>query len=200
MVKAIIFDLNGVFIQSPYLSDRFQNEFSIPAKKFLPVLKKIMGKIRKPNAGDSFNYWEPYLEKWGVELTKEQFFDFWFNREKKVPEMIELAKELKHKGVKMFILSNNFIERANHYKKTFPFLEEIFDKIYYSWQTGFVKPAPEAYKKLLVDNNLKPEECIYFDDSKENIKVAEGLGIKSSLFEGVQYARRLLKENGLINY
>ena len=200
MIKAIIFDLNGVLIQSPYLSDRFQEEFNIPSEKFLPVLKEIMEKIRKPNAGDSFNYWKPYLEKWGVELTKEQFFDFWFNGERKVPEMIELAKELKHKGVKIFILSNNFIERANYYKKTFPFLEEILDKVYYSWQTGFVKPDSEAYKKLLVDNNLKSEECVYFDDSKENVEAAEKLGIKSFLFEGVECVKRLLKENELIDY
>ncbi len=198
MIKAIIFDLNGVFIQSPYLSDRFQEKFGISAEKFLPVLKEIMAKARKPNADNSFNYWKPYLKKWGVELTEKQFFDFWFKAEKKAPEMIELAEKLKDRGVKIFILSNNFIERADYYKKTFPFIEEFFDKVYYSWQTGFVKPDPEAYKKLLADNNLKPKECIYFDDSKENIEVAKKLGIKSFLFEGIDNIKRLLKENELI--
>ena len=200
MTKAIIFDLNGVFIQSPYLSDRFQEKFGISSEKFLPVLKEIMAKTRKSDAGDSFNYWKPYLKKWGVELTKEQFFDFWFNGERKMPEMIELTKELKYKGVKIFILSNNFIERADYYKKTFPFLKEIFDKVYYSWQTGFVKPDPEAYKKLLADNNLKPEECIYFDDSKENIEVAKKLGIQSFIFEGVDSVEKTLNKKQIKLY
>ena len=107
--------------------------------------------------------------------------------------MIELVKKLRNRGVKIFVLSNNFVERANYYKKTFPFLEEIFDKVYYSWQTGFVKPNPEAYKKLLADNNLKPEECIYFDDSKENIEVAKKLGIQSFVFEGVECVKNLCR-------
>jgi putative hydrolase of the HAD superfamily len=112
--------------------------------------------------------------------------------------MIEIARELKGKGLKIFILSNNFIERTDYYKKNFPFLQELFDKIYYSWQTGFVKPDIRAYEKVLKDNNLLPAECLYFDNSKENIEIANNLGIKSFLFEGLDGFRKALKENNLI--
>ena len=193
MIKAIIFDLNGVFILSPYLSDRFEEKFGVYAKEFLPALKEIMAKVRKPNAGGAFNYWRPYLEKWGVDLTKEEFFDFLFCGGKEDSKMVELVKKIKKKNVKLFILSNNFKERADYYKQKFPFLEEIFDKIYYSWQTGFVKPNPEAYKKVLSDNDLQPKECLYFDDSKENIKASNALGISSFLFEGSDQAEKILK-------
>lgn len=182
MIKAVILDLNGVFVQSPKLSERFQEKFGIPSEEFISALKDIMPKIRMPNAGDSFSYWKPYLDKWGLSLTRDEFFDFWFNGEKEVPEMIDLAKKLKEQRIKIFILSNNFIERATYYDQNFPFLKEISEKIYYSWQTGFVKPNPEAYKLMLSENNLKPEECVYFDDSKENVKVASSLGVKSYTF------------------
>ncbi|TRZ64491.1 MAG: HAD family hydrolase [Spirochaetia bacterium] len=193
MPKAIIFDLNGVFIQSPKLSDRFLDQFGVAPEEFLPVLKEIMAKAGMPNASDSFSYWKPYLDKWNVGLSENEFFDFWFNAEKEVPEMIELAKELKNKGIKIFILSNNFSERADFYDKTFFFLKQIADKIYYSWQTGFVKPNTEAYKLILSENNLKPEECAYFDDSEKNIKVANGLGIKSFIFKGAEEIRKVLE-------
>ncbi|OGZ33816.1 MAG: hypothetical protein A3I88_03480 [Candidatus Portnoybacteria bacterium RIFCSPLOWO2_12_FULL_39_9] len=192
MIKAIIFDLNGVFIKAPKLSDRFKEEFGILPDEFIPVLKSILVKVRMPKANDYFIYWKPYLDKWGVNLTKEQFFDFWSKTEKENPEMIELARQIKSKGIKIFILSNNFVERANYYKQNFPFLEEIFNKIYYSFETGFVKPNPEAYKKLLADNNLQSEECIYFDDSAENVETANNLGIKSFLFEGADKTRGIL--------
>lgn len=191
MIKAVIFDLNGIFIQSPNLSDRFQEKFGVPLEKFLPALKDVMSKIRKPKAGDAFIYWEPYLKNWGVGLTKEEFFDFWFSAEKEIPELVELAKQIKHRGLKLFILSNNFAERADYYKKNFNFLK-IFDKVYYSWQTGFVKPDPDAFKNLLSENNLKPEECVYFDNSKENIEAANSLGIKVILFEGLDSIRKTL--------
>lgn len=193
IIKAVIFDLNGVFIQSPKLSDRFQEKFGVSVEKFLPVLKEIMAKVRKPDAGDAFAFWKPYLEKWGLGLTKKDFFDFWFDAEKEVPELIELAEQIKKKGIKIFILSNNFKERAIYYEENFPFLN-IFNKVYYSWQTGFVKPNPEAFKNLLSENNLKPEECIYFDNSKENIEAAESLGIKAFLFEEMNGLKRILKD------
>lgn len=193
MMKAVIFDLNGVLIQSPKLSGRFQVKFGIPAEKFLLALKDIMAKVRKPDAGDSFIYWARYLKEWNVNLNKREFFDFWFLPEKEAPDLIDLAKKIKEKGIKIFILSNNFSERAQYYKENFPFLK-IFDKIYYSWQTGFVKPDTRALENLLFENNLKPEECLYFDNSKENIEAAKGLGIKSFLFSDVDSLKKVLAE------
>ncbi|OGY67859.1 MAG: hypothetical protein A3I24_02055 [Candidatus Harrisonbacteria bacterium RIFCSPLOWO2_02_FULL_41_13b] len=131
MTKAVIFDLNGVFVQSPKLSERFRDELGVSTEEFLPVLKEVMAKVRMPNAGSSY-------------------------------------------------------------------LSEIADKVYYSWQTGFVKPDKDAYLKVLTDNNLKPGECIYFDDSGENIGVASELGIKSYIFKNVtELEAELKKEFGL---
>ncbi len=197
MIKAVIFDLNGIFIQSPKLSDRFQDKFSVLTENFLPALKEIMAKVRNPNAGDAFLYQKPYLKKWGIKLTKEEFFNFWFSGEKEIKELVDLAKQIKNKGVNIFILSNNFSERATYYKREFPFLK-IFNKIYYSWQTGFVKPNSEAFQSLLLENNLKPEESIYFDNSEENVVAANYLGIKSFLFEGIDEFKKVLIENNLI--
>ena len=197
MIKAIIFDLNGIFIQSPRLSDRVQEKFGIPIEEFLPVLKEIMAKVRKPNAGDAFNYWEPYLKKWNIKLTKEQFFNFWFSAEKEVPELVKLAKQIKAKGIKLFILSNNFVERATYYKQNLRFLG-IFNQVYYSWQTGYIKPDPKAFENLLTEQKLRPEECLYFDDSEENIKASNGLHIKAFRFEGVNGLKEILRDNQII--
>jgi len=197
MIKAIIFDLNGVLIQSPNLSDRFEKKFNVAVEDFLLALKDIMAETRKPNARGAFVCWKPYLEKWSVRLSKKEFFDFWFSEEKENSDLIELAKKLNKNKIKLFILSNNFSERAVYYKKRFDFLN-IFDKIYYSWQTGFIKPNPEAFINLLSENKLKPQECIYFDNSEENIEVADSLGIKSFIYEGVDGVRAVLLDQKLL--
>jgi FMN phosphatase YigB (HAD superfamily) len=35
-MKALILDLNGIFIQAPKLSDRFEKQYGIPVAEFLP--------------------------------------------------------------------------------------------------------------------------------------------------------------------
>ncbi|MFH1366913.1 MAG: HAD family phosphatase [Patescibacteria group bacterium] len=182
MVKAIIFDLNGVFIKSPVLSERFAKDFRIKNLVFLPALKKILNKVRLPKAGPAYEYWRPYFKKWKVDLTRDEFYKYWFGAEKPVSEMISLAEKLKQKGLKIYILSNNFRERSNYYGENFPFLK-IFNKVYYSWQTGFRKPEKEAYLDLLRKNNLKPEECLFFDNSPKNVKTSKSLGIISYIFK-----------------
>jgi len=182
-IKAIIFDLNGVFIVGhPKLSERFYRDFGIEESVFLLALHDIMSQIRKPDAKNAYSYWQPYLKEWNVPLNEEQFLNYWFTAEKEDIEMISLAKILKQKGLTLFVLSNNFRERAEYYKKQFPFLSTFFEKIYYSWQTGFIKPDKRAYELLLRENNLQPSECMYFDDSEKNVACAQEIGIESYFF------------------
>ena len=99
MLKAVIFDLNGVFITSPKMSDRFEKDFGIAKKVFLQKLSEIMDLVRRPGAGPAFSYWEPVLAEWSVEMTEEGFWKYWFGAESPSEEMIALAKELKAKGI-----------------------------------------------------------------------------------------------------
>lgn len=192
-IRAAIFDLNGVFIQSPKLSERFFQEFHVPPEKFLPALDEVMEKVRMPGADDLYAYWKPYFDAWGVAIAREEFFNFWFGAEKEAAEMTELARELKKKGFKIFILSNNFRERTEYYDKTFPLLKEIPEKVYYSWQTGHVKTSEEAHQLILKENNLKPGECIFFDDSERNVETARKIGIKAFIFKDTAQVREFLE-------
>lgn len=181
MIKACIFDLNGIFLQSPKLSDRFEKDFNIPATKFIPKLMEIMENVRKLNAEPAFKYWEPVFKEWGLNLSESEFWDYWFKAEIPSDKMISFAKSLREKGIKVFILSNNFKERALYYDH-YPWIHEAVDKVYFSWQTGLVKPDPKAWELLLSENNLKSDECVYFDDQDKNLKASESIGIKSFMF------------------
>ena len=181
MIRAAIFDLNGIFLQSPKLSDRFAKDFGVPVAEFLPKLSEIMDMVRQPNAQPAFEYWAPVLKGWGVNLFEQEFWDYWFKAEVQSDVTIKFAKELRGKGIKVFILSNNFRERAEFYGH-YPWMHDAVDKVYFSWQTGFVKPDPRAWEMVLKENALAPAECIYFDDQEKNLKAAESVGIRSFIF------------------
>ena len=193
MLKAVIFDLNGVFILSPKLSDRFEKDFGIVSEIFLPRLNEIMEWVRKPQAGPAFDYWEPVLKEWGVDLSEKEFWKYWFEAETPSMEMISLAKELKGKGITVITLSNNFKERAEFYGHYF-WMSEVVDKAYFSWETGLVKPDTEAWRLVLGDFNLEPSECIYFDDQEKNLIAAQSIGIESFMFINPGETKRTIEE------
>jgi len=193
MIKAIIFDLNGIFLKAEYLTTRIEKKYGIPAKRLLPILKEVMTIARKPGIKDSFALWKPKLEKIGFNIDKEEFFHFWFSGEKLIPELIEYAKKLRERGLKAFILSNNFKERTEYYRKNFPEIFSSVDKVYFSWETGFVKPDPRAYLNILREHGLRPEECLYFDDSEENIKSAQKLGIKAIKYTNFLETKKIIE-------
>lgn len=70
----------------------------------------------------------------------------------------------------------------------------MFEKIYYSWETGFVKPGKAAFEKLLSDSGLKAEECIYVDNQESNIATAKSVGVKAILFTDAEELEKNLKE------
>lgn len=182
MIKAIIFDLNGVFIQSEPLSKRAAEKFGVSEDEFWEVLKAGLKVARQPGADNAFSLWQPGLKKLGMNISEEEFYKLWLSGESVVSEFIEYAKELRKKGIRVFMLSNNFRERTEYYRKNFSEIFENTDKAYFSWETGLVKPAPEAYENIFKEHDLVAAEVIYFDDSEENIRVAGGLGIDAQKF------------------
>jgi len=52
-----------------------------------------------------------------------------------------------------------------------------FHVFYLSHEINLRKPNANIYEFVLLENNLKPEECLFIDDTKENTDSASKLGI-----------------------
>ena len=97
-------------------------------------------------------------------------------------ERIELLKNLRKK-YKLFLLSNTneihidevnaILYRATGIKK----LDELFDKIYYSFDIKMAKPSTEIYYHVLKENNLVASETLFLDDNVPNLAGAKLAGI-----------------------
>lgn len=193
-MKSIVFDLNGIFVKSPYLSDRFEQDFGVPKEAFISALSRIMDVVRLPHAPSVYSLFEPEFDKWGVSLSEQDFLDYWFTAEYLDGEMLAYVKNLRDANVSLFTLSNNFRERTLHYRERFPELAETFDQMYYSWETGLVKPDPAALQAILDEHHLEPTTCLYFDDSKKNVTSFSRIGVQAHVFNGVEQVRQLTKD------
>ena len=193
MIKAVIFDVNGVFLESEFLSNRLAKDFGVPALGVVAALKAIMPLVRRPEAPSCYQLWEPYLERWKVSLDEKEFFDYWFSGEHLVPEIVKYAQQLRKK-VKIFLLSNNFQERIVYYRQHYPELFAAVNKAYFSWETGFVKPEEMAWKNILKENKLLPQQCVYFDNDEENVAAAREFGLYAEHWKGLKQAKGVLEK------
>ncbi|MPN18420.1 D-ribitol-5-phosphate phosphatase [bioreactor metagenome] len=117
-------------------------------------------------------------------LTDKQIDDAWCSIMLDIPrERIDLLLALRKK-YKLLLLSNtNYI----HINRSLPeelakfglTMDELFDKCYYSYLLGAIKPHADIFEKLLQDAQVKPEECLFLDDGEKNILTAKSLGFNT---------------------
>lgn len=58
-----------------------------------------------------------------------------------------------------------------------PSLEELFERVYYSYEVKLAKPSPEIFQHVLTTSGLNAEETLFLDDNPHNIRAAAELGI-----------------------
>ena len=93
----------------------------------------------------------------------------------------QLIKELKERGYKLYVLSNMSKEYIEFLRK-FPVFD-YFDEQVVSCEIGLGKPDRRIYEYLLTHCGLSAEETIFIDDRKDNVDVAEELGITPFHFD-----------------
>jgi len=62
-------------------------------------------------------------------------------------------------------------------------LFSLFDRVYFSFEMGLVKPNPLIYQQVLEENSLNASDALFFDDNVANINSANILGIQSFLVD-----------------
>lgn len=98
------------------------------------------------------------------------------------PEVWKLVERLKEKGFGLYLLSNYSEELFTVHTEGLPFLE-LMDGGVISYQIHQIKPNPPIYEHLMQKYQLKPEDCLFFDDRPENTEAARKLGMQAVTVE-----------------
>ncbi|MGL4108919.1 HAD family hydrolase [Clostridium sp. LP20] len=180
MIKNIIFDLGRVvldFEPKKYLMDKIKDEVKV--NKLMKVIFAGEEWIRLDEGTITEDEAIERICAGNLELEKEirMAFDNWYPMLTPIESTIEVINELKIKGYKLYFLSN-FHEKAFKYvNEEYPVFK-LFDGGIASYKEKLMKPNPEVYKLILEKYNLKAEECVFIDDVRENVEIAEKFGIK----------------------
>ena len=105
--------------------------------------------------------------------------------------------ELKERGYKIYLLSNYSQDHFQYISRHFTFFGLEDGKVI-SYMEKVLKPERRIYEILYQRYGLIPEECVFLDDSEENIKGALNTGMKGIIFrdyaQGKAELERLLKD------
>lgn len=159
MIKAIIFDINGVLItdKTPSLHQvsRIRDEH-MDFDKDLGSL--IDGKM------SARSFWSKFIG-----ATREKI--------RPLKETMILLEELKKK-YKLYTLSNATADSTAEKLERYG-LSKYFDHNFTSYEIGHPKPALEIFRHVLASTNLNADECLFLDDMKENTASARILGFET---------------------
>lgn len=128
---------------------------------------------------------QDFLEEFGRHYSKmsktsvpvDSFFSVLTSEQvaKPFPVMMEAITQVRAKGLKTAVLSNNFYLSSG--KSFLPLDRTQFDVVVESCLEGICKPDPRIYKLCLERLGLQPSESIFLDDLGMNLKAAASLGI-----------------------
>ena len=121
----------------------------------------------------------------------EGMFDVWFGFLERNHEMIELMRDLKARGLRMALLTNNVREWEPRWRPMLPELDEIFEVVVDSGFVGMRKPEPGIYELTLERlGGVPASECLFVDDMELNCDAARELGMTAVQFHDTEQARR----------
>jgi putative hydrolase of the HAD superfamily len=107
------------------------------------------------------------------------------------PPMIDCMRDLRGRGLRMALLTNNVREWEPHWRAKLPELDEIFEVVVDSAFVGMRKPDPAIYELTLerLGGEVHAGECVFVDDTDVNCDAAEALGMRAVRFRDAEQAR-----------
>lgn len=201
-IRNIIFDFGGVIIdldmqrtEDAFIKlgvQNFNDHFNqLKQSALFDNLDK--GRITEHEFREKLNH------ELGTQFSDRQIDDAWNAMLGEIPvAKLKLLQEVHH-SFQTFLLSNTNIIHIKQITKYLavtygrPNLDDLFDNVYYSFVVDARKPDPAIFLKVINDNDLKPAETLFIDDSPQHIEGAKLVGLNAALYSPKEDLRSFLE-------
>jgi len=184
MIKIIIFDTDGMVIRREmYFSQRFSDEFGVPAEKIIPFFKNEF-RLCLIGEADLKEELAKYLEQWNWHKSVDDLLMYWFEHERDIDKkIIESVKTLRKAGVRCYLDTNNEKYRVQFLLENLG-LGDFFDGVFASAELGRLKEEKEFW--AIVHEKLgRPDksEVLVWDDDEKEVLAASNFGFQAKLYK-----------------
>ena len=177
MIKAVIFDRDGVIIDSEATNvDSARQTFK---ELGVPITEEDMDYVPGRHPDQYLPFFQKKYEFSYDEYREKQRKNFYalFHTTPLFDKTISLIKKLHKQGILLALATNSrmkstesLIDRAK--------INKVFKAIITHDDFEKMKPDPEAYILTAKKLGLKPEECVVIEDSGMGVEAAKAAGMK----------------------
>ena len=182
MVKNIIFDFGGVFINL----DKEATARMLVKLGFAGITPELMELFIAYETGIiSTELFLEQAKKWVPKASNEELRNAWNSILLDFPTYrLQFLEGMARSGThRLFLLSNTnalHLEKVEEKMGTEAYLrfKNAFDHCYFSHEIHLRKPEEEIFTHVLTQQKLDPAETLFIDDTEEHILTAEKLGLR----------------------
>ena len=199
MIHNIVFDIGGVL--ADYRIKEFLAEKGFDGNMIKRILKDSVmspfwgqferGEITEEEALCGFASVDPGIEN-ELRLAYSSVEGMLTMRSYAIP----LVQSLKEAGFHVFFVSNYSKKAYDECAGSLEFMPYM-DGGLVSFLAGRTKPDPEMYRMFLLKYGLRADECVFIDDTEENVEAAKVLGFSGIVFHDYENLLRALSDLGL---
>lgn len=205
MIKAVIFDMDGVIIDSEPIHLEFAMELF--NKLGFNMSKEEYGKF----VGTTSKYmWDTIKNKYNIKNTIEEliemerngFFDFLSSPDRVIEPIAyipELLKALHENNYKIALASSSPIRLIEFIMESLK-IGEYFDELVTGDFVKKSKPEPDVFLYAADKLGVLPEECVVIEDSHNGVLAAKNAGMKCIGFRNLNSGNQdISKADKIIN-
>jgi len=147
-----------------------------------------MGKISLDDYLDTVVFKEPR------DFPREEFKEFMYAQSVQLPHTLPWMIDWKnhHENIKVISI-NNEPRELNEYRINKFMLHDFFDAFVSSCEVAMRKPDPGIFLLALGIAQVKPDECIYFDDRVMLVEAARKVGIRAYAHKDLESTKRIIE-------
>ena len=200
-IKNILFDMARVLVEVD-----FSSFMAIPALEGM-TSDEVFDRIDQTNAMERVERGEISFAKFFHEarkilslgdMTLEEFETAWKTTiPHEISGMRGVIRELKEEGFRLAVFSNLDPVLEAKALHEFKILAE-FERVFVSHKIKRIKPDLEAFRYVLSEWGVKPEETLFVDDRRYHVRGAMAVGCEGYVFHGVQDFCDYLTDSGIL--
>lgn len=186
MLKAVIFDMDGVMIDSEPVHmeafKRLMQDLEIPFER--PYYLQFIGSTTN-------HMWTKLIQDYHLDISKDELmrrsdeYVHQINGDAGYPVMegvTLLIRKLHDAGIRLAVASSSGMKRLEATLEKMQ-VKECFDGIVSGTQVKNPKPAPDTFLAAAAVLGVEPQECIVIEDSLNGMKAAKAAGMICVMFE-----------------